>query len=131
MSAGRGFAPAVVRDFIVLGVAGGVLGSVLFGMGIGFSFLAACLWLALNFTALAWLLGAAVSGERHPRWFILALVCAKIPASYLILYWLYRAEYLEPLGLSAGLAALPVVLLFRALVTQVGSPRKLTQDNQA
>lgn len=118
------FAPAVVRDFVVLGAAGGAIASVIFGLGYGFSFLAACLWLALNFTALAWLLGALASSERPSRLFILALACAKIPASYLILFWLYRAEYLEPLGLSAGLAVLPVVLLFRGLVTQVGTPRK-------
>ncbi len=118
------FTAAVVRDFAVLGAGGGLLGAILFGLGPGCSFLAGCLWLALNFTALSWLLGAVLSGQRHTRWFLLALACAKIPASYLILFWLFRAEYLEPLGLSAGLLALPVVLLFRGLVTQVGTPRK-------
>jgi hypothetical protein len=112
---GRTLPERVVTDFVIVAAAGGVVGAVLLGEGFGFSVAAACLWLALNFSALAWLLAAATSPKRASRLFLFTLACAKIPASYFILYWLYRMEYLEPVGLTIGLSSLPVVILFRGL----------------
>ena len=109
------FATLVVRDFAVVAAGGGVVLSPFLGLGFGFSFAVACLWLALNFSALAWGIGALTSGQRVSRLFIFAVVCAKIPVSYLILFWMYRADYLEPVGLTVGLSTLPVVLFVRGL----------------
>ncbi|MCH7471472.1 hypothetical protein IIA79_00770 [bacterium] len=108
----------MVMDFAVVGVVGGLGLGIWRGEEFGFSFLAACLWLALNFTALTWLLTAYTSPRRPSGLFIFALACAKIPASYLILFWLYRVEYLEVVGLTVGLVMLPMVLLFRGLISR-------------
>lgn len=105
----------------MLGAAGAALGWAAFGTVHGLSFLCGCLWVALNFSLLSWLIEAALS-DAHGRsqLFIFLLACAKIPASYFVLYWLYSVEYLEPVGLSIGLAALPVALVFRALAMRAG-----------
>jgi hypothetical protein len=108
-------AERIVLDFAVLAFSGGILSLPFFGQGIAFSFCAGCLWLGLNFAALAWLLSAVAGPLKASRWFIFAVACAKIPLSYLILFWLYRLDYLEPVGLTAGLAMLPAVLIFRGL----------------
>lgn len=108
-------AERVVLDFAVLGFGGGILILPFFGNAIAFSFCAGCLWLGLNFAALAWLLGALSGPRKASRWFIFAVACAKIPLSYLILFWLFRLDFLEPVGLVAGLATLPAVLIFRGL----------------
>ena len=84
---------------------------------------------------LAWLLGAATGPTRAPRWFVFALACAKIPASYLILFWLFGLDYLDPMGLATGLAMLPAVLLFRGLAvwreseSKHGAPGDAGQGN--
>ncbi len=108
-------AERIVLDFAVLAFGGGILTAPFFGAGIAFSFCAACLWLGLNFAALAWLLSAIAGPLKASRWFIFAVACAKIPLSYLILFWLYRLDYMDPVGLTAGLAMLPAVLVFRGL----------------
>ena len=112
---------AAVRDFIIIGITGGVLSGGIWGESFGISVLCGCLWLALNFSALAWLL-SAISGPRPvSKLFLFILACAKIPASYLLLYGLYAVEYLDKTGLTVGVATLPVVLLFRGLKTQPDS----------
>lgn len=126
MSKRRGLVEQVPYDFAALAAGGGALSAFIWGSGTGFSFAAACLWLALNFCLLAWLLGAIATRGRSPRLFIAAVACAKIPLSYLILYWLFRLDYMEPVGLSAGLASLPAVLLFRGLLLRgAGGPVRL------
>lgn len=113
--AGTHILERIVSDFAALALIGGALLCIPFGMGFGFSFCAANLWLGLNFAALAWLLGAATGPQHAPRWFVFALACAKIPVSYLILFWLFGLDYLAPMGLATGLAMLPAVLVFRGL----------------
>lgn len=116
----------IVRDLVLIGLIGGLAGGLWRGETFGWSVLAACLWLALNFSLLAWLLGGVFSGRRPPCLFIIILACAKIPASYFLLYWLYRADYLDAWGLTAGILVLPVVLLVRGLT---GRPREqLTEE---
>jgi hypothetical protein len=117
----------VIRDLVLIGLLGALPAGLWRGESTGWSFLAACLWVALNFSLLAWLLNAAFSGRRPSCLFVITLVCAKIPASYFLLYWLYRADYLDALGLTAGILVLPVVLLYRGLA---GRPREqATEDN--
>ena len=115
----------IIRDLIIIGLLGGIIAAVWGGEISGWSFLAACLWLALNFSLLAWLLSGFFSGQRPSCLFIFIVVCAKIPASYFLLYWLYRADYLDALGLTAGILVLPVVLVFRGLT---GRPRDLVTE---
>ena len=113
----------IMRDLVFLGLGGGIIVGILAEEPAGFSLAAACLWLALNFAALSWLICALVTPQRVSRLFIFGLACAKIPASYLILYWLCRAEYLAPVWLAVGFASLPVVLLYRGIVSRpVASP---------
>lgn len=115
------FTELVVRDLALLAITGGALGWVLFGSRHALSFSCGCLWAALNFGLLSWLIDAAVGeARRHSQLFIFLLACAKIPASYFVLYWLYSVDYLEPVGLSIGLAALPLALVFRALAMRAG-----------
>jgi hypothetical protein len=117
----------IIRDLVLVGFAGGVIAALIGGEIAGWSFMAACLWLALNFSLLAWLLGGFFGGQRPSCLFIIILVCAKIPASYFLLYWLYRADYLDVLGLTAGILVLPVVLVFRGLT---GRPRdQVTEED--
>jgi hypothetical protein len=121
----------VPYDFAALATGGGALSALIWGSGIGFSFAAASLWLALNFCLLAWLLGAIATRGRTSRLFIAAVACAKIPLSYLILYWLFRLDYMEPVGLSAGLASLPAVLLFRGLLLRgAGGPARSRSEEK-
>ena len=114
------FIATAARDMVVWGVAGGLLTWPFFGEGQAFSVTCGLLWMALNFSLLGWLLESLLGRRESSRVFNFSLACAKIPASYFILYWLYSSEYFEPVGLSAGLAALPAVLLVRALISQRG-----------
>ena len=110
-------------DCLVLGVTGGF---VLFawralaespaaGLSAGIAYAVACAWLALNFSALALLLLAITARKKASRWFIFALACAKLPASYLLLFWLYTGGVFAPVYLTAGVASLPAVLVWRGL----------------
>lgn len=110
------FARLVVRDALIAGAIAGVAMTAYPGEGQAFSLAAGCLWAALNFYLLSLLIVSLAAPDRANRLFIFMLACAKIPASYYLLYWLYRAEYLEPVGLTAGISLLPVVLLFRGLL---------------
>lgn len=105
----------VVLDLLLLGLAGGLIAGIWRGETVGWSLLAGCLWMALNFTLLAWLLGGFMGSGRPSCLFIFVMACAKIPAAYLLLYWLYRADYLDALGLTAGLLVFPLVLVYRGL----------------
>lgn len=110
-------------DCLWLGLAGGViLGAWLAlaqspaaGLGAGLAYAVACAWLALNFSALALLLLAITAPKRPSRWFIFALACAKLPISYLLLFWLFTGSSLAPVYLVAGIASLPVVLVCRGI----------------
>lgn len=115
----------VVRDLVIIGLAGGLAGGLWRTETFGWSVLAACLWLALNFSLLAWLLGGYGAENRPPCLFVIIVACAKIPASYFLLYWLYRADYLDAWGLTAGMLVLPVVLLVRGLT---GRPREQSTE---
>lgn len=105
----------IVRDMLLLGVAGGIVAGIWRGETTGWSFLAACLWMALNFGLLSWLLSGFMAGRRPSCLFIFIMACAKIPAAYFLLYWLYRVDYLNALGLTAGLLVFPLVLVYRGL----------------
>ena len=120
-----------IRDCIVLGLFGGLVFIVLGHEVSGVSFACGALWTALNFCLLGWMIGAVLHAKGQPKLFIFVLACAKIPASYYLLYWLYQTEYLEPIGLTAGLSLLPVVLLFRGLVAagQAGTT-KLSEEGK-
>lgn len=109
------FSRLLVRDYALLGLAGALIGSLAGYEALAFSFGAGCLWLALNTILLSWLMGAFLRLEGRSRTFIFALSCAKIPAAYLLLYWLFTRDYLEPMGLAAGLITLPVVIVVRGL----------------
>lgn len=130
MKPGAHILERIVSDFAVTGLIGGALCCIPFGLGFGFAFAAGNLWLGLNFALLAWLLGAATGPGRAPRWFIFALACAKIPVSYLILFWLFGLDYLNPMGLASGLAMLPAVLLFRGLADwRVNESKRVAPGN--
>jgi hypothetical protein len=113
------------RDCLLLGLAGGlglgvVAGAVQgasAGLLAGLAFGLACAWWALNFSALALLLLATTATERPNRWFIFALACAKLPLSYLLLFWLFTGGVFEPVYLAAGIASLPAVLVVRGLAS--------------
>jgi hypothetical protein len=109
------FTIAGALDFAVLGLAGGVLAIPLFGEGIAWSFAAGCLWLGLNFALLGLLVRQLGPGVRPNRLFKLSIACAKLPAAYLLLLWLFSREFMETLGLVAALVTLPGVLVFRGL----------------
>jgi hypothetical protein len=112
-------AVAMARANVLIGLIAAVTLGFVFGSEFGFSLFCACLWGALNIMLLAWLLSAVKPAqspaERPPRWFIFILVCAKIPASYFILFWIFTRDYLSPAGLAAGLTTLPVVLFIYGL----------------
>lgn len=113
------------RDCLLLGLAGGTgfgvgLGlaqGASIGLSAGASYCAACAWLAFNFSALALLLLAISAPERPSRWFIFALACAKLPASYLLLFWLFTGGVFMPVYLVAGMVSLPVVLVVRGMAS--------------
>ena len=110
-----GFSRRVTMDLALLALAGAIPVLVVFGSTQSAGFVCSTLWTAINFLALSWLVISLMSGKSAPRLFIFALACAKIPASYYLLFWLFRVDYLGPAGLVAGLTTLPVVLLFRGL----------------
>ena len=115
MNSPGGFTAAAVRDLLVVGVAGGIVAGLVRSEAAAASFLLGCLWLALNFTLLAWILSMFGAANRPAGSFVFWLVCAKIPASYFLLYWLYAVDYLDTAGLTAGLLVLPLVLVYRGL----------------
>jgi hypothetical protein len=109
------FLRAALRDEVLIGAIIGIVLGFTISERFGVSFTIACLWVALNFVLLGWLLGAATAPGGSGRLFLLLLMCAKIPAAYLLLYWLFSRSYLEAGGLVAGLTTLPVVILYRGL----------------
>jgi len=114
----RRLADLIVRDLLIAGIAGAPLAWIWRGETGAWSFLIACVWLALNFTLLAWLLGGFSDGKRPSCLFIIALACAKIPASYFLLFWMYRVDFLDDWCLTAGILILPLVLVYRGLVSR-------------
>lgn len=115
------FARLLIRDFVLLGLAGGLILALWRDVSWGVSFAAACLWLGLNTAILSWLLGAMMAPGRPKRLFVFMVACAKIPAAYLLLYWLFSRDFLEPIGLAAGVATLPVVILAQGLLSLYSS----------
>lgn len=106
----------IVRDLALLGLAGGLVTGVYLGEATGSSFLLACLWAASNMALLTLFVSMLVSQKRQSKLLVFILVCAKIPASYLILLWLLSADFTDMTGLVAGLVAFPVVLIARGLL---------------
>jgi hypothetical protein len=110
--------PKLAGDFAILAVVGGIVGGIWRGEALGFSFAIGCLWLGLN-TVLMGLLIAATSNRERPGGLTVSLVaCAKIPLAYFLLLWLLSRAFIEPAGIIAALAALPVVMLVRGLTRQ-------------
>jgi hypothetical protein len=103
------------RDAVILGLAGCLLLVLLGREWTGWSFLAGCLWMGLNLLMLGWLIGALVSRKRAGGHVLLLMECAKIPLAYLLLFWLCTRKFVEPMGLAAGIATLPLVILLRGL----------------
>jgi hypothetical protein len=103
------------RDTVILGLTGGLICGLAVSEWTGWSFLAGCLWMALNLILLGWLIGALTAPKRTRGLTIFLLECAKIPLAYLLLFWLCTRKFIEPIGLAAGIATLPVVVLLRGL----------------
>lgn len=110
------FATKVVRDCLIAAIAISLAMLIYPGQGQAFSLLAGGIWVCINFYLLAMLTASILSGKGQGKLFIFMLACAKIPASYYLLFWLCRVHYMEPVGLTAGISLLPVVLLFRGLL---------------
>lgn len=130
MSDGLAFPRLVVRDALLAAAALAFAMLLWPGEGPALALATGACWACLNFYLLA-LLIVSVSGPREGRrLFIFALACAKIPASYYLLYWLYQVDYLEPVGLTAGISLVPVVLLFRGLLyaKTAGTTNKFSED---
>jgi hypothetical protein len=106
----------VAVDFAIVGVVGAIAFGVLKSEAMGAGFLCACLWLALNTVLLSRLLETITIGQRPGL--ALLFACAKIPLSYLILYWLFQAPYLDAGGLTVGILTLPAVLAFRGSIVR-------------
>jgi len=115
MNTGLDFSSRVAIDLVVVSAVGGIITWPWLGAGIGWSFAAGCLWTALNLLLLSWLLEAIVQRAKVSKLFILVMACAKIPASYFVLFRLYTVGYLDVTGLTAGIVILPVTLIFRGL----------------
>lgn len=109
------FSRDLIRDFLLAGLLGLVICLPFFGEEVAFSFAAGCCWLGLNTALLSWLMAAIMRREGRDKLFIFILACAKIPAAYLILFWLFTRDFFAPAGLAAGLATLPVVILLQGL----------------
>jgi len=112
---GTGLTLQIVRDLAILGLGGGLVAGIYFGEAAACSFLLACLWAAANIALLALFVSTIFAQKSPTRLLVFILVCAKIPASYLILYWLLSAEFTDQRGLVAGLVAFPIVLIVRGL----------------
>jgi len=85
------------------------------GGRLALSYVTGSAWMMLNFWALAYALGLLTAYRVRNRWFIFAVVYAKIGMIYLILYWLFRVNWFDHLGLVAGITTLLMVILFKAL----------------
>jgi hypothetical protein len=109
------FCQHLIRDYALLAVVAGLGFGFWRGEAFGASVAAGCLWLALNMALLGWVMGAVLQPAGSSRLLVFALACAKIPAAYLLLYWLFSLDCLEPMGLAAGLAMLPVAIVFSGL----------------
>jgi hypothetical protein len=113
----RGLAWVAALGAVVVAVAGSVWFEPVVALGAAVSFAAGTVWGALNFAVLGWLVVLVAAGTKGRKLFIFALACAKIPALYLVLYLLYRWEQLSSLWLTAGLVAMPAVLVATGLKT--------------
>ena len=109
------FAVDSARDIGLLGLGGALVALAAADEALAFSLLCGALWAAANLLALSWLLYLVVQGKRSRRLFIFPIACAKLPASYFLLWWLIRVDYTEPLGVAIGICLMPPVLLARGL----------------
>jgi hypothetical protein len=103
------------RDSAIIGLAGGLLIGLFYHEWTAWSFLIGSLWVALNLLMLGWLIGAITARKRAGGCVLLLMECAKIPLAYLLLFWLCTRKFVEPMGLAAGIATLPLVILLRGL----------------
>lgn len=83
---------------------------------IGAGILASGLWNLLNFCALWMVFKLVFSNNPYRIFFTLPVVCIKIPLLYFLVVELFRLNLFDRLGLTLGLAVLPAVFLFLALV---------------
>ena len=111
-----------VRDLALLGLVCGSGLALAGNESLGASFLLACLWAAFNLALLSLLISSMTAQKNGSTLLVLILVCAKIPASYLILLWLLSADFTDLRGLVAGLVAFPVVLIVRGLLDRPTDP---------
>lgn len=111
-----------VRDLALLGLGGAIIAGIWLGEATGSSFLLACLWAASNLAVLSLFISTIIAQKSPAGLLVFILVCAKIPASYLILYWLLSADFTDMTGLVAGLVAFPAVLIVRGLLDRPTDP---------
>ena len=126
------FALIVAGDTALAGIAAGLITLVFSSEGLALSVLCGAVWMATNFLALGWLLILALSRKQGPRLFIFPVACAKLPASYFLLWCLIRADYIEPLGVAIGICLLPPVLVVRGLYLfrQYGTRPTTTEEGR-
>ena len=111
-----------LRDLALMGLVGGTAVGIWLGEAAGSSFLLACLWAAANFALLSLFISSLIAQKSPGKLLVFILVCAKIPASYLILIWLLSADFTDVKGLVAGLVAFPVILIVRGLLDRPTDP---------
>lgn len=120
------FVRHVVLDMSVLALISGVVGWLAVDWQSGISVAIGCIWVATNFLLLSWLIGMVVALKQAPKLFIFLVACAKLPASYFLLWWLYQITHFEPLGITIGICLLPPVLLARGLISIKGEGKHRT-----
>ena len=133
MNSLSGLTRKLALDFALLGIAGGVALGLWRGPSFGAAFALSCLWLGLNVVLLALLIAELSTPKRRRGLLAFSLACAKLPAAYLLLFWLFTREYLDTMGLVAGLTTLPVVVVLRGLaeLRATAAGEKATLEEQA
>lgn len=126
------FTLQVARDTAFAGLAAGIIALVFTSEGLALSVVCGSFWMATNFLALGLLLILVLTGKQVPRLFIFPVACAKLPASYFLLWWLIRADYLEPLGVAIGICLMPPVLVVRglALFRQYDTRQSISEEGR-
>lgn len=87
------------------------------------------LWMAANYALLAAIIILLTSRPKPNGLFLFIVICAKIAAISIVLYWVFQIPNLRHLGLAMGITTLLVVILLKAVGAALFSTRKRASDD--
>jgi hypothetical protein len=94
------------------------------------SYALGAMWMTANFALLAAVIILVTSRQRLNKLFLFSIICAKIAAVLVVLYWIFQIPNLRHLGLAMGITTLLVVILLKAIGAAFFPPRERATESE-